>query len=263
MAAPGGFYVYRYIDPVKNEVFYIGKGKGDRAYKHLDAAHGNKKSYFLNRIRQIKAQGLLPEIEILFENLNESAALKKEIEFIGIYGRKILNTGTLCNITSGGEGCVLPKNVLALRNAAISKGLIGRKRNPLSVAKMADTKRKWFKNNPDKAKTIIQRLEFERNRVENEQKRIEKVRQAHTGKKWSPEARAKLSQSCKGRVYSADIISKMAATKRKIVYCSNGQVYSCMLDAAQKTGLSKTSIWRACNGKYKSIKGLCFSYERT
>jgi len=60
------FYVYAYLDPrkIKNynfenyifdaEPFYIGKGKDDRMYTHLQEAQRNlKSSYKLNKIRKI------------------------------------------------------------------------------------------------------------------------------------------------------------------------------------------------------------------
>jgi hypothetical protein len=44
------------------------------------------------------------KIEIILDNLTKSQASEKEKEFIRLYGRKDLNTGTLCNMTDGGDG---------------------------------------------------------------------------------------------------------------------------------------------------------------
>jgi len=71
-----GIYVYLYRDPRDGKVFYIGKGKGQRAFDHLkeekDGAKGRK-------IREIKKAGLEPKIEILTHGLkDDETALKIE-----------------------------------------------------------------------------------------------------------------------------------------------------------------------------------------
>ena len=40
----------------------------------------------------------------MLEDLNKEEAIKKEIEFIKLYGRINLKTGVLANLTDGGEG---------------------------------------------------------------------------------------------------------------------------------------------------------------
>lgn len=88
--------LYRHIRIDKQEVFYVGIGEDEsRAY--------NKK----NRTRwwkNIAKSGY--EVEILFDDLSWEEAIEKEKEFIALYGRKDTGTGTLVNMTDGGEGTV-------------------------------------------------------------------------------------------------------------------------------------------------------------
>ncbi|MCK9994329.1 MAG: hypothetical protein Dbin4_02849 [Alphaproteobacteria bacterium] len=94
------FYVYvlRHPDGVP---LYVGKGCGDRAKRHLSRSH----SQFVNRIiSKIRRDGGEPILDFIFETADESAAHAKEIEVIGIYGRRNNGTGCLANLTDGGEG---------------------------------------------------------------------------------------------------------------------------------------------------------------
>ncbi len=58
VAAVIGHYVYALRDPRTGEVFYIGKGVGDRVHSHVREALGTGDNEKLERIRAIKAAGL-------------------------------------------------------------------------------------------------------------------------------------------------------------------------------------------------------------
>ncbi len=79
------FYVYVYIDPSSNEIFYVGKGKENRCFAHLNDNRENKKA---QRIQSILSLGLNPRIEILAFGLSEDAALRVEAAAIDLIGIK-------------------------------------------------------------------------------------------------------------------------------------------------------------------------------
>lgn len=85
------FYVYIYIDPRNGEVFYVGKGRGNRAFEHLKDTSERRKAI---RIREILAYGKKPEIKILIHGLpDEEAALKVEAAVIDLLGTELLTNG--------------------------------------------------------------------------------------------------------------------------------------------------------------------------
>lgn len=110
------YYIYVYLNPLKvgnfsygkvnfvYEPFYIGKGKDNRLMSHLIDYNTNNKLK-KNIINKIKKTGNYPIIEKLYENISEYSAFRLEKYFIKLIGRKDLNSGSLSNLTDGGEGC--------------------------------------------------------------------------------------------------------------------------------------------------------------
>lgn len=65
-----GFYVYAYVDPRNNSIIYVGKGKKDRALKHLSGASNDKLAKY---IADLEKSGLKPRIDILAHGLRDEA----------------------------------------------------------------------------------------------------------------------------------------------------------------------------------------------
>lgn len=54
-----GYYVYLYIDPRDNRPFYVGKGKNNRVFAHLDDRNESAKRH---RLIAILEAGLVPKV---------------------------------------------------------------------------------------------------------------------------------------------------------------------------------------------------------
>lgn len=122
------YYVYAYLR--KNGFpYYIGKGKGRRAYSHN-----------INSIQPPKDK---IRIVLLETNLTEIGAFAIERRLIRWFGRKDLNTGILYNRTDGGDGCagIIPwnKNIPCTdsRKTNIQKATIGKKRTSETKLRMS------------------------------------------------------------------------------------------------------------------------------
>ena len=90
-------YLYMHTRADKNMVFYIGVGSSMN-YKRA------KESQKRNNIWQ-KIYNKTPiKVDIVLDNLTHRDANSWEEYLIGLYGRINNNTGSLCNMTNGGDG---------------------------------------------------------------------------------------------------------------------------------------------------------------
>lgn len=110
------FYLYRHIRPDKNEPFYIGIGRGNRAFTRWD------RNDIWNKI-VAKNNGEY-DIEIMLHDLSRETAIEKEREFISLYGRKDLGSGCLANMTDGGDGTTSPSKQVRRKISKANKGKV-------------------------------------------------------------------------------------------------------------------------------------------
>jgi len=83
------YYVYAYLRKSDSSFYYIGKGKGRRAFR---------------KDKRIPPPQDKSRIILLYQNLTENQAFLIEKLLIEYYGRKNIGTGRLLNLTDGGEG---------------------------------------------------------------------------------------------------------------------------------------------------------------
>jgi hypothetical protein len=90
------FYVYVHRDPKTGIPFYVGKGRGKRAY---DRTSRDKEWHDF-----VESIGGKFEVEIVKKNLTEMDAYEIEADLIAQYGKRRDGAGSLINWTDGGEG---------------------------------------------------------------------------------------------------------------------------------------------------------------
>lgn len=107
------FYVYALINPLSNQPFYIGKGKGYRCYKHLNETKENTENYKKwAYIQGIRNKGHEPIVEKLYTDLDEETAYYLEELLIWKYGRLgIDKDGILTNICASNRPPCLKGNL--------------------------------------------------------------------------------------------------------------------------------------------------------
>lgn len=98
------FYTYVLKSSLDNIIFYIGKGKGNRMFRHVSIAKGKSKNKLTNPKLYNKINFILKNDgyiipEIIFESKLEKDCLDYEINKI-----KEIGLCNLTNLTIGGEG---------------------------------------------------------------------------------------------------------------------------------------------------------------
>jgi len=91
------YYIYRHLKPC-GEVFYVGLSKNKKRAKDRTA----RNRYWKSLVKKHPNY----EVQILTTGLTKDEACEIETTLISWYGRRDLKSGTLVNLTSGGDGVV-------------------------------------------------------------------------------------------------------------------------------------------------------------
>lgn len=96
-----GFYVYTLIDPRDEQIFYVGKGTGNRVFSHEVESGKNpiSEKAKLRKIREIEADGLSVKRVIVNWGLSEYEAFAAEASLINLLN--YTGQGLLTNIVAG------------------------------------------------------------------------------------------------------------------------------------------------------------------
>ena len=182
--------VYRHIRLDKNEPFYIGISDKDEKRPYTKS----KRNKIWNDI--VKKTDY--EVEILFDDLTWEQSIEKEKEFIKLYGRIDNGTGTLANLTDGGEGSLNCSHTEESRKkiSESKKGekhhYFGKKLSNEHIIKMSEAK---------KGK-----------KLSDEHKR--KIGEKSKGRKHSEDSKRKISEKNKCRNFSEEHKKKLSEAKK-------------------------------------------------
>jgi len=243
------YYSYLLINSFTSQPFYVGKGVKSRMYQHKrDALNPN----YCHRSVHRKIQSIIKKGgDVLYkktEHLSERIAFDNEIEMIKRLGRKDLGTGTLCNLTDGGDPGSNQNPESIERRAAKNRG---KKRSKESKKLMSEVQKRL-------AKERMKKYGWKKD-PKSEAKRVAK----RTGVPWSENARKvkrhKPTAKCVLVYKKAD--GRFVGEYESISWC--GKELQCDI----------TAIWKICEGKpsapapngkvyqMKSHKGYTFQYK--
>ena len=101
LSAISGYYVYALIDPRSNDVFYIGKGIGNRVFSHEAESGKSSESEKekIRRIQDIESNGFSVKRIMVNWGLSEQEAFAAEASLINLFN--IVSDNRLTNIVAG------------------------------------------------------------------------------------------------------------------------------------------------------------------
>jgi len=284
------FYVYVHRRKDTNEVFYVGKGCGKRAWKKTT------RSDWWKRIEAKYGR----TVEIVLTDMSEDDAFKLENGLIDFYGRE-----NLCNLTDGGMGGVSPN---AETREKMSVAGRGRKRSEETREKMraAATGRKHSEQTKQKIKekrasqVMTSMSEESRKKISVAQKgkkrtpeqclaislgkkgkkikpmsaeRLAAFKVMNVGRKHTELARANIAKAQIGKVDSPETIAKKTERNRitnqafrKPVKCSNGMVFGyageaeSWLRANGFVTAQRSNVSSCCSGHLKTAYGFTWQF---
>lgn len=189
MTTSGLYYVYEHWRLDKDECFYVGKGRGNRAYKMRD-----RNRFHTAIVKKLHREGFAVEVKIVAFGISEQNAFNLEKERIAFWRS---NGVDLANATNGGDGVSgLKMSLEAREKMRLAK--LGKKQSPEVIAKriapLIGRKQPRYAVEMAAAKRRGKKLSEEHKA---------KLSKAHTGKSNSEDVRMKLSKANKGKPWSA------------------------------------------------------------
>ena len=203
------FYTYELISSLTNEIFYIGKGSGERCYMHEKIATGNSKSKLKNPKLYNKISNILENngtvlINKILETDNEKESLDKEIEII-----KFIGIENLCNLTIGGEGTSYPNGFTEEHKRKISESKRG-----ISRKSMSDEDREKASNRMKEYYRSGKLVAYFKGKKHNEETK-NKMSKSHANKEFSLDHKINLSKSLSGRKLSNEHRKNLSESKKQ------------------------------------------------
>lgn len=188
MTTSGLYYVYEHWRLDRDECFYVGKGRGNRAYKMRD-----RNRFHTAIVQKLQREGFAVEVKIVAFGLSEQEAFNLEKERIAFWRS---SGADLANATNGGDGTSgLKMSPEAREKMRLAK--LGKKQSPDIIAKRIAplVGRK-------QPRDAVEKAAAKRRGKSLSAEHRAKLSLAHTGKSIPDEIRAKLSKANKGKPWS-------------------------------------------------------------
>lgn len=234
------FYVYKWTRKDTNSIFYIGKGKGKRAFERKN----NRNRYFKNIISSTDCC-----VEILYEDLTEQEAFLKEVDLIKLYKGQ---GQCEANLTNGGEGTSgwkpSAQTIENMKKAQKGKIISPEQKAKLRKAKLGtkaseETKEKMSKSLKGKLVYTEEMRELKRNSIDHSVVHSETARAKmaaakvgkrpkNYGKPLFEETKRKLSEINRGNTSRA----------KEVIDTATGVVYRSAKEAASVFNLNPNTL---------------------
>ena len=247
MSDQNKFYVYTHRRIDTGEIFYVGKGHGDRA--------SSKKGR--NKVWNYYSKNYGFDVAIVKFGLSEAEAFELESLMIDMLGRKDLGTGCLVNLTDGGEGFV------GSRHTEQSKQLTSKKMKELMPSKVIFD----FINIDGRKFSGIRRDFYERFLLNpSAVTRLVNGDRKHYKGWWLKENFEKMEElleiEASNRSQAAISLGRKGSnchlynsTKYEFLHLDGSNFFGTQYEFRKLSGLHQSSVSNLCGGKTKLSKG--------
>lgn len=240
------FYVYVHRKKATNEVFYVGKGQGDRK-----SSVDSRNKFWKNLTKKYKYV-----IEIVENNLQEWAAFELEKNLIALYGRRDLKEGPLVNLTDGGEGASGHVWTDELKQWRSNKT-----KEQMSSMDMRKVLRERKLGKKLTEETCLNFSKVAKDTWDRSKERKENLSERMKNK-WKEDIdfKKKMSLKAKSLKHTKEAKQKISAAHSKKVKRSDGVVFISVAEAAKELGRNHSKISMAARGKRKTAYGFTWEY---
>lgn len=195
-------YVHVHHDTGYPVIFYVGKGKGNRAWTRS----ARSKMWHWT----VAKHGFTHEI--VQSGLTDSEAIQIEVKLIKSIGRRDLGLGPLINFTDGGDG-VAGRKRSAEEISRTSSKLRGQKRTPEQRANYRAGRAKVSKS--------VHKAVLDRNHQANigkplTQEHKDKIARSLLGQQRDPIVGKRISRALKGKVFTIEHRRRISEAKRGV-----------------------------------------------
>lgn len=257
------FYTYIHRRNDTGAIFYVGKGRGRRAY---DVRSRN--TYWKNVVGKAGHS-----VEMLITGVDEELAFFIETEAIDLYRMRGIK---LVNLTDGGDGASgyshseSTKQSMSISRKgrkAWNKGAVVPQEVKDKISASNKGQKAWNKgiqSNQEHREKISKSLignDYHKGKLASvETKRRMSI--AQTGRLHSEETKRKISAWNVGKLISQKTRDAASKASSKSVLCvTTGEIFPSIIAAARHFGMRYgTSICECCRGKTKSTHGKVFRY---
>lgn len=249
--------MYKHIRTDTNEVFYIGIGCKPQ-YARAKTKHGRNK-FWKNIATKVQWN-----YQIVSEDLDKASACKLECELISKYGRRINHSGTLCNITEGGEGTVGSTHIVSkdarkrIGSAQLGKTVTSETRQKLREARIGKKLSDVTKSRIRNANSGTNHPNFGKNLSEETKK---KISCKNTGKIQSDGSRRKKSETLKKIGMSLKSTQSKAVDIFKVNGDFVGRFHSISEASRQLNIPSNSNLRLAASGKRNRTQAYGYTVE--
>jgi hypothetical protein len=250
------FYVYEHWRTDRDECFYVGKGKGNRAY-NLKSRNKHHKAI----MAKLSREGFAMEVRIVQSGLSEQDAFLLEIERINFWRESGVD---LANMTNGGEGAsglvaYNKKSVTCLNDGNIFESLNdASKFYKICISEISSVCNEKYRYIHDLyfifGDKILTEIERKNLILEIEKKHAKRRKKTKENKSYPS---LKNGKDQKGRLANGPIKSS-----RSVICLEENKNFCSASEAARYYNISKSAIIELCLGKNnrKSVGGYKFKY---